>query len=398
MPQQLFEVPFLLSLGMLAAMFASVLIPMLILPRFIPKLTTDAHEKSRWLDGLRGIAAATVALNHAPLVIINLQLVPKIFIFTQQEFALFRFFGSIGVQIFFCITGMLFANKILFAEKIDWTTFFRKRMHRVVPAYFFACGLALAMASWYSWPITQSLNEITAALPQLLSFGLIPLPKINGFDFGRLLGVNWSLAIEWRFYAMLPIVFILIRDFRTIAVIAIASFAVFDSILTGASSWVFFVSGALCAPIMNRQFGTKFRILGHIGIFVVITIYALYWGEFPDYGPVRWVLMTALFSSIVIARPWILTSNPVVAMGSVSYSFYLLHCMTLFAVFEACRIYAFDITNIAVRPFTILAGGALALATVLSSVSYLFVERPFMQTSRKVLKPEEFKKVNLNPV
>ena len=381
-PQKIFEVPFLLAIGMLAIMFFSVILPMLILPRIVPQITTDAHPESRWLDGLRGIASAIVALNHAPLVIINLQVTPKVFGYKGKALELFNFTGSIGVQIFFCITGMLFARKILMSEQIDWTDFFRKRMRRIVPAYFFACSVALSIAAWYSWPVTQPLTKILASIPSVLSFGLMPLPTINGFDFGRLLGVNWTLAIEWRYYLTLPLVFVLIRDHRHLAIAFLVLFAILDSTITGSSSWVYFVSGAICAPMMKRQFSDKTRAWGLATLFSTMLLYALFWRKFPNYGYERWLLMTVLFASIVVVRPGVLSKRPIVAMGTVSYSFYLLHCLVLFFIFEFARIHLFDVSNMDVLSFTMMTGGTLAIATILSTATYVFIERPFMYAKK----------------
>jgi len=378
MPAQLFEIPFIIALGMSAAIFACILLPMFILSCICPKLTTDAHENTRWLDGLRGLAAATVSLNHAPLVIHNLQQAPTIFPYTPHDIALFKFFGSMGVQFFFCITGVLFADKILFAEKINWTAFYRKRLLRLVPGYFAACVLALVIAAWYSWPVKEKFKSLIVELPSIFSFGLMPLPNVNSFDFVRLIGVNWSLALEWRFYVMLPIIFILHRKFRWFAVVGVVVFAVSDVILTGASFWVFFVSGAMCAPIMRRQFAMWTRVTGYIVASAILVVYACYGGKFAGYGPERWVLMTGLFSSLVIIRPWILTTKTIVAMGTVSYSFYLLHVMIIFTVFEVFHIYFMGVTFPAVPYFTIFACASMAFAVMLSTISYLYVERPFM--------------------
>jgi peptidoglycan/LPS O-acetylase OafA/YrhL len=66
-------------------------------------------------------------------------------------------------------------------------------------------------------------------------------------------------------------------------------------------------------------------------------------------------------------------------MGSVSYSFYLLHSMVLVAVFQLCHVYWFDVTKLSLRPFTLLAGAALSISVCLAALSYLYIERPLMR-------------------
>lgn len=385
MPTQPFEVPLSLSLVMLMIMFASIILSMYCWTYFIPKLTTDAHDKTSWLDGLRGVAAAIVALNHAPLVLINLGLVPKVFYFPVSQHTLFNFFGSIGVQIFFCITGILFSNKILFSPEIDWTSFFKKRLLRLLPAYVLAATLAIFVALLLTRFNTLNIKDVFSSLPNIFAFGLLPLPNINGFALNRLIGVNWSLAYEWRYYVMLPIFFVMIRNLPIFLIaFVIIIFATCDVIFTGNSVWIYFVSGGVCAPLMNTKLSKTMSSFGYVLALVLLVIYAFTWSMFPDYGPQRWALMTAFFLSLVMSRPYVLTLKPFVAMGSASYSFYLLHAMIVFVIIGMFHKLVKDVTLLSFSTFIILACWALAVATLASAVSYLNVERPFMRLRDKV--------------
>ena len=104
------------------------------------------------------------------------------------------------------------------------------------------------------------------------------------------------------------------------------------------------------------------------------------WRKFPDYGLQRWLLMTVFFLSMVMSRPYVLTLKPFVAMGTASYSFYLLHAMIVFVVIGIFNKLVMDVTLLSFNVFIILA---LALATLVSAVSYLNVERPFMRLREK---------------
>jgi peptidoglycan/LPS O-acetylase OafA/YrhL len=132
---------------------------------------------------------------------------------------------------------------------------------------------------------------------------------------------------------------------------------------------------------MHRNFSKKIKYIGYALTLAVLFIYLFYWDRFPLYGSVRWLLMTLLFFSIVVSRPYLLSTKPFVAMGSVSYSFYLLHVMIIFAVFEICHRYLIDVTLLPFFSFIILACTALAAAIFVSTISYLKIERPFMQLS-----------------
>lgn len=365
-------------LALLAFIFVCAIVPMFFMQKAIPSLVPQDHPQTRWMDGLRGVAAVLVSLNHAPLVLINLAIVPKVFYFDLDDSSILKFFGAVGVQIFFCITGVLFAGKILSAKPIDWTVFYAKRVRRIVPAFFLAAVLALLIAAWFSWPIVQRTGDIISALPAIFGFGLLPMPTVNGFNFDRLLGVAWTLAIEWKFYFVLPIVYIAIQKSRKLTFAAIILFAIVDLFLNGLSAWAFFIPGALCSLISAQQFSRKTRITSALAA-VVIVIFMFYRaGAKGDYGLEQWLTVSALFAALTVSRPGLLAIRAFIALGTVSYSFYLLHVMTIFAVFALVDQYVVGAGELTMIQFALLSGAALALASMISTASYMLVERRFM--------------------
>ncbi len=348
------------------------------LGRFFPTLTSDAHDNTRWLDGLRGVAAGLVALNHAPLTLINVQVTPKVFYFIPEVHPLFNLLGAFGVQLFFCTTGMLFADKLLFADKVDWTSFFAKRVRRIMPAYVVAAGAALFIAMC----LTHSASVDPAAIPPIFLFGLNGIPKINGFDMARLLGVTWTLAYEWRYYMALPIVFVRSRRYPLGMLAALTVLAFGDVALTQKSAWAFFVSGALAALLMKRDLSVGMRRAALIVAAGAVALTFWHWQIVPAYGLQHWLSVTVLFAALLVARPRILTLRPFVALGAISYSFYLFHVMTLFSVASLASHVGVDLTMLTIRQFTLLMGAALTLAMMLATASYLFIERPFMKPGR----------------
>lgn len=378
--QPLFVAPFALTLAILAALFTCMVGATFMLSRVFPVLISDAHPKSQWLDGLRGMAAVLVALNHAPFVLVNALIIPKVFYFPLSLGPLFNLLGAVGVQIFFCITGALFASKIMFAESIDWSDFFVKRVRRIFPAYFVAGFLALLVAWW----VTETVPIVWPLLPAVFSFGLMPLPTINGFEMARVLGVNWSLAIEWRFYMVLPIIFAFSRRYPIAVLGALTAFAVGDVALTQSSAWSFFVIGAVGSLLVKRQFEGWPRWVAHVVALAAVAALSIHWKEVPNYGFQRWVTMAILFTALAVARPKALTWKPLVAMGTVSYSFYLLHAMTLFMLIAGFNRYVVDVGTLGVRNYTVLTGAALILAATLASASYLLVERRFIRKTLRL--------------
>ncbi|CAI8799250.1 acyltransferase family protein [Pseudomonas sp. IT-P294] len=366
---------------LLAFLFSCVLLPMLFLSRLIPSLAPEGHAETRWIDGLRGFAAAIVSLNHAPMVIANLVVMPKVFYLDSVNSKIPMLFGATGVQLFFCITGLLFTSRIVSKKTIDWTDFYAKRVRRVVPVYFVAATFAIIIAAWFSWPITQKPVEIIKALPGVYAFKFLPMPIINEFDFKRLLGVSWTLAIEWRFYFALPIIYIAAKKSINATLAAIIIFAIVDLWLSELSSWAFFIPGALSSFVMSKHFSKQVRtIASFVAVAALITIFYRV-GDKSDYGLEQWVSVSILFTALTISRPRLLSARTFVAMGTVSYSFYLLHCMVLFLVFGAVHLYWTDVGLLSITNFSLLAGITLCFVSIISTASYIFIERRFMLKS-----------------
>ena len=363
---------------LIAFLFPCVLVPMFFLSRRITVLVPDGHVNTKWIDGLRGIAAASVAMNHAPFMLASMVVMPKVFYVDAAGAAAPMLFGALGVQIFFCITGLLFTGKVLSEKPIDWTDFYRKRVRRVVPAYMVAATIAIFIAAWISWPVSQDASAIIRSLPNVYGFGLLPIPTINGFEFVRLIGVAWTLAIEWHFYFVLPLLYIAAKKNRNVTFGVIILFAIVDLSLTGISTWSFFIPGALCSLIASKTFSRNVRIAA--GLVAVAALVLIFYraGAKTLYGIEQWICVSVLFTALTISRPTILKARTLVAMGSVSYSFYLLHCMVLTVVFGIMQFYFVDVGTLSLVKFSILAGVALSLASIISTVSYIFIEHRYM--------------------
>lgn len=362
----------------LAVMFLFILAPLF----FINKEIQPPHpsgQSTEWIDGVRGIAAMLVALNHAPLVLINLGLNPKIFYFGEHTLKAFENLGAIGVQIFFCITGMLFTRNVFLSAKIiDWNIFFKKRMLRLIPAYVFAASIALIIAVWYTWNKNASLFEFLKNIPALLSFNFLKMPVVAGFDFTRIFGITWSLAYEWRFYLVMPLLFIIFKINSRLTVIFLLILAILDCFISNHSGWVYFISGAACATLINSKTPCSYsKLLSSLMIFPILAIIYTYY-DYPLYGYIRWIIISLLFFLISLTKPSILNIRVLKVMGVISYSFYLLHAMLLFFFFEFIHRYIIDVTNINLFIFTIIAGGVLSFISMLSYFSYAHIERKMM--------------------
>ena len=111
-------------------------------------------ERLDYLDGWRGIAIALVL---------------------QAHFAGTRLFysGAAGVDVFFCLSGLLMAN-LLFVRRVPLGEFYRRRISRIIPVFllFVVCAYALA--------ILQSVEFTGTEVAATLTFLRTYLPAAPG--------------------------------------------------------------------------------------------------------------------------------------------------------------------------------------------------------------------------
>jgi peptidoglycan/LPS O-acetylase OafA/YrhL len=150
------------------------------------------------LDGVRAIAALLVVslhLNEIAGVPWNLN---------QNPLATtFAVFGRTGVVLFFVLSGFLlflpYARALLFQEE-PWPsirTFYLRRIFRIWPGYYFTlAAMILLFQPKYFHPAYWK------QLVLFLTFFMDSSPQ----TWQKLNGPFWTLAIEWQFYLLLPLI------------------------------------------------------------------------------------------------------------------------------------------------------------------------------------------------
>lgn len=162
----------------------------------------DAPRKNtiRVLDGVRALACLIVIWFHIYRIPRDLQVWPT------QPFAnlvlnTLLFFGKYGVTLFFVLSGFLlflpFAKALLFEQ--TWPSirqFYLKRIFRIVPAYYLSLVLiVLLFQQQYLQP--QHWKE--------LGLFFIFFMDSSRATFKQLNAPFWTLAIEWQYYMLLPL-------------------------------------------------------------------------------------------------------------------------------------------------------------------------------------------------
>jgi peptidoglycan/LPS O-acetylase OafA/YrhL len=373
----------------------------------MPVEGTRAAGKVLALEGLRGVAATLVLVNHLPIApSLAASPDPSGFTISGPMLVTAGNCGSLGVEIFFCLTGYLFWKRTALSERpVDWTRFYVNRFLRIAPAFFVAAAMVLLYAGFAShWSIATGGRQLFREIFGALSFGFINPQSINGVNVNALNAVNWTLPYEWQFYALVPMLAAIRRAPRPLTAAAAGAFLLF---IFGSSIylylWLFFLTGILAAEF-NRTGGHRGGIASSLaGALLIVAyvavrydnvsarVYALTGIEtIADAAPVliRWALVSALFMIVVELGPKMFRAAAVVWVGTVSYSLYLLHLTVLQVTLSVARRW-YPIGQWSAKTFLTWGILAVALSFVIAALSYQFIEAPFLKKKRNERSPSE---------
>ncbi|MGB6691001.1 MAG: acyltransferase family protein [Terracidiphilus sp.] len=349
-----------------------------------PSSRTGSSEPQRSyrpdIDGLRAIAILSVVLDHAR--------VP------------FLAGGFTGVDIFFVISGYLIGGHIyaeLRAGSFSYLRFYQRRAKRILPAFFVVLIFSLIAALILLSPgecadFGRSAFAATLSASNILFWG-----TTNYFagksGFNPLL-MTWSLGVEEQFYAMIPLLMVLLARIRrnwilpatlsacvlsfAFAWAALHSRPMLVFYLLPARAWELGAGVALAIVELNRKrdlLSTRAaQWASLLGLTLLLAPLFLLTGTSAYPGPAA--LPSVIGAALAIAAPASWTNRKLLSMpllvfvGKISYSFYLWHWPVLSFLHI---LYGGD----APGEITVAAIGVSFLAAVLT---YSFIEQPFRRS------------------
>lgn len=270
------------------------------------------------LDGLRAISITLVILSHLVK-------------WKHVSAAVLGSYGSLGVFIFFVLSGYLITKLLLREHErtstISLSDFYLRRAFRIFPAAF--AFLAVVVVLYWK---QMTWFHVAAAV-----FYLANLDVTRPWIFGHL----WSLSIEEQFYLLWP--FALKRWYRRRIAIALCAFLVTPIFQT--ALYAFHVHSGLAAslPVFSSQLaiGCLLAILapripkvpGWLALGMLAALILIPW--FPAISPARTLFLLFVLEPLlhisaaglvlhVIQVPYrALNWLPVAWLGRISYSLYL---------------------------------------------------------------------------
>ncbi len=334
---------------------------------------SDPRQRLVELDALRGVAVLLVMAFHYTARFGEL--------YPSAAGAAPAFpFGAYGVHLFFVISGFVIIMTLDRSERA--ADFLLARFSRLYPAYWTAILITAATLWFLDGPVGKpSVVQVVQNFTMLQGF--FNVPSVDG--------VYWTLEVELLFYVMALAVFCLglLRrvHFAVLAWLALA--ALFASPL-----WEAHVAGAPFAGLAARVLILEFAPFFSIGI--------LFYRLYRNQGAAAWnyALIAAALAVIMASQPFAvsllmvaacgvlwklahgglpaLRFGPLVFVGTISYSLYLLHQKIGYSL----------MLSLLERGWS--AGAAMAAAATLSiglatAVTFL-VEKPALHAIRRQYK------------
>jgi peptidoglycan/LPS O-acetylase OafA/YrhL len=332
----------------------------------------------RYIDGLRAVAALLVVAAHS--------VGPMAWILgNRTPLSLTANLGSLGVQIFFSISGFLFTDRILRGTDRTPAEFFRGRVRRILPLYLVMVTISIAIMLVFSTHPVLFVNILKPSLNFYLS-GILPVPVelIAGNDPANVLGTIWTLRYEWMFYLSVPLLSFALESNKTISIstilVLIYAIATTDSRST-TIYWAFFIPGILTAIIRGLDILLLRRIVRRVRIIIPALFLFILFGD-EGFTLFRLSEVFVLFSLIVLAEPKFLCNETLGFLGDISYSIYLVHFPVLFLAQQAIsRFYQTIFTSVVSQ--IALEFLFVGVAIIVSSLTYRFIEVPFIREHRQ---------------
>jgi len=346
----------------------------------------ERRDRLGAIDGLRGYLAIMVFFHH--VVITWYWKDTGHWVYPPETW--FKGFGSVGVSVFFMITGYLFMTKVLRDQDgIHWGRMLISRVFRILPLYF----LALAMLSLIVFAGSDGVLRVPVSelLAQYGSWLLFDGVTINHYEDTRLITsqVQWTLQYEWFFYLCLPVVAFIVYRGKIAAWLLLLVFmagVVFPQEIGDikTKTLIFFIVGGVTA-YLARYFPQLAVVAQQRWVSYAMLLPLLGALFIPkQYGPIYVVLLPFFFVPVAFGNDlWgLLSTKASIVLGEISYSIYLLHGIILFVLFTSWTVV--DLTTISLVECLLLMPLMTVLVVGVSALTYLRIESPSITLGRRL--------------
>jgi peptidoglycan/LPS O-acetylase OafA/YrhL len=356
------------------------------------------------LDAVRGLAVLAVVCFH---VLLSLKVDARPSDPSTVWVSWLIYGGSLGVSVFFVLSGFSIhlspARKLVAKEKTypSWGKFFRRRFWRLYPAYVGAISLCLALNA--TWALIRGRNPF-AYWPSTWDFlsHLLLLHTLQPETFFGIIPALWFIGVQAHFYLLYPFFYWLIQrwDIHRALLVALLCTLAFRLLsqtivlpptahpeaglvlwMNAPQRWFEWCFGAWVAQQVAQ--GIRPR-LNYSWIVFLLTI-----AWIPTGSAVKVIYEPVLASLLGICLWYLVTYEermrshpvwlPLLYLGEISYSVYLLHQIFVPYVRSAVELPMFNVASV----FAILLGLVLAITLPLAAFFHQWIELPLSRFERK---------------
>jgi peptidoglycan/LPS O-acetylase OafA/YrhL len=337
------------------------------------------------LDGIRGLAALYVVVNH-----VFLRAFPGYPSVHAPFWAGWLIYGRFAVVVFIVLSGFSLA---LSPARHGWrldavSEFARRRARRILPAYWAALVFSLAVA----WLIVRQPGHGVPDTKSVIVNGLLVQNVVPAHSPNA---AFWSMAVEAQLYILFPLLLLMVRRWSAAVMVAtvgvvVAAVGIFGPGIPGLETFVIqsppdlaalFAVGILTAGIVGAGQARRSWPWPRLALAAAAPVLAVIWWQGSTWtldhlfwldlalGPAIGCLLAALATGRPASLLRVLDAPPLRRLGSFSYSLYLTHAPIVAVVCErivagrvAPGVPAFLVSLALVLPLTI--GFAWAFAAV----------------------------------
>jgi len=347
------------------------------------------------IDGLRFVAIASVLLYHIHIFLRDKNLNPYQLNADKTYAPNFIINGSLGVELFFVISGFILGLFFAKAYKKDKTvnhkSYFVRRLTRLEPPYILAMFLLFLGSVFVVKNLTfgEASRSLIASIFYSHNF-------VYPGEFPKLMAAAWSLEVEVQFYLLAPLLGLIFKwknsvQRRITLILGIFLFATIPHLfpLHFVSIYDFmeyFLLGFLITDLFTDDSKTQGKWNPMLGTISIILLLYLYFNLKPNaddlnqtilYNCLQLPLLFGVFYlSILKAVVPFLKLRWLTNIGGACYSIYLLHFPIISMVGNI--VVKNKCTENKLMDNLIFGTILLITSLVISGVYFLLIERPCM--------------------
>lgn len=292
-------------------------------------------------------------------------------------FGIIQDFGFLGVAIFFILSGFIMSHIV---SKESLYEFAIKRILRIYPALIVSILIIYILSLFFSKYI-----GIFEFRDIFLSMSLLNYISLQN---NPIQGVAWTLIIEILFYILFGFFYFITKNLkRTFILLSFSIFLIIEfSRSFGPNFFLFAASISYIPFLMSGILIYSYKTENKISIvFIIINIFLILFSLFTIHNDflvinnsylINYIYAVCIFLMFIFNENKFKKNKLVVFFNNISYSFYLYHGFIGYLIIDLF----FDQLGVVSIIMSFI------VATIISYLSYLFVENTMNNLGKKILK------------